>query len=580
MSEFIKHYTLKYTPLSPIHIGTGDSYEPTNYVIKDQTLYEFDTGSSVMAFSEIDKKTLLRILSGKPERRMISAVQTFFYERRDAIIPFAVNAVPVFEGVASFYDSRVGKVANKEKNGQDVIHKLEIERCAYNPINRDPVLLGSSVKGAIRTALLDQINHGKSLMRVTDKRTGQSRKESNQEIQQRLFGFRPGKFELDPMRLIQLSDAQWTSDPNLPKAQICMTVNRKKHKVLDEQGNERLSQSEGNQNLNKLLECISAFNHRAFTASLNFQQIQSLSSAFAGDKVPKQSFGIQQITQACNAFYYSKLLQEMDLLEKRGFVHKAWQKSIQSLLVSIKTDLEQGRAMLLRVGRHSGAESVTLNGVRQIKIMEGKDKATGKMRSSTDDKTKTLWLAAQYKEQRSNLLPFGWLLVEIQAGEESTFPENTTLQQLCSEQLKDAQQWADKQARLKQQRKEQIEQVRLSRERERQQQLEKQQEAERKRQEALAKQQAEAKRLAAMKPIDREIEETLNSSPDKNKRDFMVLIEAVENNTWDGADRTYVLNVIVEKMKTAKCWKESTAKKKPEKDKEYQNTLRVKKLLN
>ena len=28
--SFLNHYTLKYTPLSPIHIGTGDSYEPTN----------------------------------------------------------------------------------------------------------------------------------------------------------------------------------------------------------------------------------------------------------------------------------------------------------------------------------------------------------------------------------------------------------------------------------------------------------------------------------------------------------------------------------------------------------------------
>jgi CRISPR-associated protein Csm5 len=543
MTEFIKHYTLKYTPLSPVHIGTGDSYEPTNYVIKEYTLYEFDTGSSVTAFSDVEKKELLRILSGKPERGMISAVQKFFYDRRDAIIPFAVNAIPVFEGVANFYDSRVGKVANKEKNGQDVIHKLEIERCAYNPITRNPVLLGSSIKGAIRTALLDQINNDKGLANTH---------ESNRNLQQRLFGFRAGKFELDPMRLIQISDAHWTEDQNLPKVQICMTVNRKKHKVLDEQGNERASQSEGNQNLNKLLECIPAFNHRAFTASLNLQQTQQWSSAFAGEKVPKHTFSIQQIARACNAYYYPKLLQEMDLLEKRGFIHTAWQKSIQSLLESIKADLEQGRTMLLRVGRHSGAESVTLNGVRRIKILEGKDKETGKTHFSFDDKTKTLWLAAEYKEQRTGLLPFGWLLVEIQAGETTEFPENTALQQICSEQQQKAQKWADEQARQQQQMQKQIENALKQREQERQQQLAKQQEAERKKQEALKKQQAEAERKAQLSPIEREIEEFLEpiQVQDRDTR----LLRELESGRWQGEDVRTVAKKVQELMEEKGKW--------------------------
>ncbi len=573
MTEFIQHYTLKYTPLSPIHIGTGDSYEPTNYVIKEQTLYEFDTGSSVAAFSEAERQELLRILSGRPERNMLSSVQKFFYDRRDAIIPFAINAVPVFEGIANFYDSRIGKIANQEKNGQNVINKLEIERCAYNPITRHPVLLGSSVKGAVRTALLDWLNNRKTLIRVTDRKTGKPRKENSQEMQQRLFGFRAGKFELDPMRLIHLSDAHWTANQTLPKTQICMTVNRKKQRVLDDNGKERPSQSENNKNLNKLLESVQPFHLRAFSATLNLQQTQNLSPALAGEKIPKQPFSLTDIAQACNAHYVPLLLQEMDLLEKRGFIDNTWQKNIQDLLASIKTDLEQGHAMIIRVGRHSGAEAVTLDGVRQIKIMTGKDPHTKKMRSSFEDKTKTLWLAAEYKEQRTGLRPFGWLLIEIQSGENPAFPENAVLQQICMEQLQTARQWADKQAEQKRQMQAEIERIKKRKEQERQQQIEKQQAEARQKQEALKKQQEEADRKAKLSPIEREIEEFLQ--PIQPQEHDTRLLKELETGRWEGDDARIVAEKVKALMEAAGKWKPEFSGTNPKKLKLKERSQKV-----
>jgi len=38
----MKSYRLKLTVLTPVHIGTGDAYEPTNFVIDEKFLYEFD----------------------------------------------------------------------------------------------------------------------------------------------------------------------------------------------------------------------------------------------------------------------------------------------------------------------------------------------------------------------------------------------------------------------------------------------------------------------------------------------------------------------------------------------------------
>ncbi len=71
-------YRLVFTPLAPIHIGTGASYEPTNYVIEDETLHEFDTGSLVDALPAREREELLG-LSSKPK---VPAVDRYGNQRR------------------------------------------------------------------------------------------------------------------------------------------------------------------------------------------------------------------------------------------------------------------------------------------------------------------------------------------------------------------------------------------------------------------------------------------------------------------------------------------------------------------
>jgi hypothetical protein len=58
--------------------------------------------------------------------------------------------------------------------------------------------------------------------------------------------------------------------------------------------------------------------------------------------------------------------------------------------------------------QHGSTESNTLEGVRHIKIKVS-DRPTKSMRSEPT----TVWLAANHKDQQRDLLPFGWVLVEI-----------------------------------------------------------------------------------------------------------------------------------------------------------------------
>jgi CRISPR-associated protein Csm5 len=413
-----------------MHVGTGESYEPTHYVIEDGVLHEFDTGAAVEALALSDRAQLLEIGNRKPDADMIQAVQRFFYERRKALMAHAVQRIPVLNGVAKLYASRVGQTANREADGKKVLNKLEIDRTSFNPITRQPVLFGSSIKGAIRTALLDEVNGGARLQQVEDRRTRKFRDENNQELQNRLLQYRAGKFELDPLRLVQLADAAWTGEAGLPAAQVYLAVNRKKAPVVDAQGKLRKSRAEAG-DLYQILECVPSLHYRAFSGQLNLQSVAGVDERDQRNnrRLPAADlrFDAARIAQACNDFYLPIFADECQLLMQRGYLDAAWYHTVQQLLEA--SAVQRGEAFLLRVGRHSGAESVTLNGVRTIKILQGKD-----AKPEQRDAAKTVWLAADTQDQSKNLLPFGWLLVEIQplATGVSDWPE---LKTACEPQL-------------------------------------------------------------------------------------------------------------------------------------------------
>lgn len=105
------------------------------------------------------------------------------------------------------------------------------------------------------------------------------------------------------------------------------------------------------------------------------------------------------------------------------------------------------------------------------------------------------------------------------------------------------------------------------------------------RQAALIQQQEEAKaqreaELAKLSPLEREIAELLEQRPDKNQTEISAVISAVKQGRWKGEDKIAVANWLKVRMQATKGqWKETSQAKRPEKDKEYQNTLKVKEWL-
>lgn len=400
MIRFIETVPVALTPLTPIHVGCGEDFEPTNYVIDGGVLYEFDV--TRMEFSAAERDDLLRAVT-RPGDEAIRAVQSFFFEKRRRCIEVSRLKVPVAAGVDEWYRRRVGKVSQRESGGRTVSNQLEIERTAHHPHTGKPYLPGSSIKGSIRTAWLNHIDPSHVMKRDPAKRP----EERSSDIEAELLG---GTFSTDPFRLVKVADA----DGENVASRVLLCVDRDKEQKHSRSG-ERIEK-----NLFVRREVIVGGQYRALSTEIRFDLLPNIGKS---DKTPiesKRIGGFENLARACNEFYLPRLKSDLALIRRR-FTDDPWIDGVERLLEALQPDFAAGRSMLVRVGRHSGAECVTLDKRRWIQIRGGKRRPTYWSREAT-----TIWLAAEREDSRAELLPFGWLLVEA-----SPSTENSALRAWC-----------------------------------------------------------------------------------------------------------------------------------------------------
>jgi len=149
----MKTYKLKLTALTPIHIGTGEVYEPTNFVIDGGYLYEFDEYEFVSKLSRKDKNLLIS-LSNMPE------VYKFFKDRKKLAIDISYNHIKVCRDIETIYryieKPRINfrtKEIMLNKNGKPVYNQMNILKTIKAINFNEPIISGSSLKGAIQTFL-------------------------------------------------------------------------------------------------------------------------------------------------------------------------------------------------------------------------------------------------------------------------------------------------------------------------------------------------------------------------------------------------------------------------------------------
>ena len=310
MNTFLKNYRLALTPLSPIHIGCGEDFEPTNYVIDDGVLYGFDPSRA--ALNDLQQKELATaVASGS-----LLSIQRFFKKNAKTFQVHADVLIPVADGVAQHYAEKVGKVTNQEGNGGQVFNQLALERAVSTGAHKQPFIPGTSLKGALRTAILDRLNDGNAPQDVeykSNRDTNKGEARSTTAMEKRLLG---GDFEASPLRLLKVADLMPTGEV---ASRIQYAVNQKRREVRDRSG--MLAKAKGP---SARKECIQPGQFRLFQSEVAVPSLaphEGLGDQKGRLLAPPRPINLQQVAIDTNAYHLPRFFGELDQMNQRGFVN-------------------------------------------------------------------------------------------------------------------------------------------------------------------------------------------------------------------------------------------------------------------
>lgn len=137
-------YRLKLTALSPIHIGAGEDYVPTSYIIDNGYLYEFDEQKFYHKLSDTAKQRFSTTVGNG-----IDAIKRFYSDEKELAKSLALQKISISKIIENIYYNKNEhrKTDKKAKNA------LEIEKTIKEKNSHRAYLPGSSLKGVIETAL-------------------------------------------------------------------------------------------------------------------------------------------------------------------------------------------------------------------------------------------------------------------------------------------------------------------------------------------------------------------------------------------------------------------------------------------
>ena len=403
MTEFMKKYKLKITVLSPVHIGAATDLEPTEYVIysekgeaelsqkqadsavicpecgyknptnaelcgncgtelsrqatpvrqttaqaaADSYLYTFTPGQLSTALSEQPQyKNAFRNLVRREDRNALRELLDFFRKNAAPIAACATKRAKVRTGFVQEYNKIL------EPNGRYWdLWKLTVEALISDPVTGYPYIPGTEIKGAIRTALMSAKNRASKLNRqdyINNK---------NNNAEGRLYNYR--NVDSDPFKALKLCDA--TADEKTISAEIA---------ALERKVPERT--------IIGYVEVISE--NSSFVSSLSLWQGTSFDET------------IDTIQCACTKFY-------LDILKEEN--KRKWDGRSDSFVNTVENKAKAKNAFILNLGKHGGAESKTIDGLRIIKNIPSKQTSDTYCKIVDGNEIKSFgWCVVEFEEEK------------------------------------------------------------------------------------------------------------------------------------------------------------------------------------
>ena len=519
------HYPLIGEVLTPTHIGDGTTLTPLEYVVKDRHIIRLRLETLLHTLSEDEQEEIEDYLDSDITV-FREWLQQQFDERAEENFPPGV-IISRSEMSKNFYRAyrELGPV-------------FELQPLIYHPLEGMPYLPGSSLKGALRTAVIDQ-HANKKLRKYSfwhDSKTG-FKHDRNFEFSQKALACQ--FFSTDPFRAIRINDALvWDN-----KTQYLSIYNLGLH---------REGHLNGHPHTLLHLETLQP--------GVQFSTVLSVTTALQKlnqtmkkkDRWLSLELSEQDLIQACQKYYSPQAIEaEMDRFFK---FHPQGREHLQHVL-DIAHHLAPNE-FLLRIGRYSHFEYKSVHNFRVLQDInhavpthEGCSRSLGEF-----------------------YYPLGWLKMTLLNPEEpgetegkSVFFENLQLwkEQLYAFQIR---QQTRRQLMIKHQ------ESLIQQEAEQAAKLQREQEAIRQREID------EATRKAKMSPLEVSIEDIILAHP--TQADYITLLQALSQGHWkERADQKAVALIIQHHMQTIKVWKETSQAKHPDKDKNYQRTQEVLKYI-
>jgi len=350
--------------VSPVNIGCDQVYEPTSFVIDENrdSLIEFDTSSFIDLLTH-DERNRFVDLSMRGTDASILDIYKFIRRKRKNIHGKSVDISKDF----------INHYLDVVERGSIKYNKFLIDKTVYNPNTRLPYIPGSSIKGSIRTAYLNNLAEKKRVFGYIGSYRG-NKKNAAKDMEKDLL---EGGFHSDPFRMVKVSDFLPVEEV---KTKIVYAVNKKKPTGCVR-----------NEDIYTIMEVVAK--ETVFEGTINIEEDPIRIKDKEPIKTPIKAF---EILMSLRDFYNPIFDKESAVLKNMGAD------------IPVTGNLYPPN-FLVRIGRHSGAESMTISENRHIKIKKGK-----KDFYFANEAT-TVWLASETRNPyaATKLLPFGWAVMEV-----------------------------------------------------------------------------------------------------------------------------------------------------------------------
>ena len=337
--------------LSPIHIGAGEEIEPFDYSINNGLFYRISLDDVILGFSDVDKDKFYNTI----ESGNINNLRKFIVNRTD-IEKHSSYCCQVSSGVEEIYREKF----------DDIQNQLLITPFIKNEVYFLPYIPGSSIKGAIRTAVLSEMAKRMNLTNVKGEKGWEWKIEGKILENQDVRGNPDAK--KDPFRAIKIKDVL------LPEKSTIITQIKNVSK-----------NSRGHLTAKSMQLFYEVVKSKIYGGKVEFTGEILIDDDLQrfGNKGVSKNISIEMIKKDCNAFYRDKL--EM---EHRKFYQQSEIESNSNLLLKEEFD---NNSFLLRLGRFSGVESVTLDNYREPRP-PGRSKKWGTSRTICEGKYPMGWV--------------------------------------------------------------------------------------------------------------------------------------------------------------------------------------------